>query len=135
MAVSSLGRLPKQSEVIYALTPLADKYFELGTQLELDYRQLKAIENGHKGNQSRCLIETIILWQQNNTTGECSWSALAEAVKRVGGHDKLVSELKKRDMAEDLILMEADSKPQVPHHRRERAKVGYLPVSDSTQSS
>ena len=94
MVMSSLGKSSKYSEIVHALTPLADKYFELGTQLELDYKQLKAIENDHKGNQSRCLIETIILWQQNNTSGECSWSTLAEAVNRVGGHDKLVSELR-----------------------------------------
>ena len=134
--MSSLGKLPKCSEIVCALTPLADKYFELGTQLELDYDQLKAIENDHKRGQSRCLIETIILWQQNNTSGECSWSTLAEAVKRVGGHDKLVSELKKRDMAEDLILKEAGPKPQMLHHplNCKRANEGCLSVSDSSQS-
>ena len=134
MAMSCLNKLPKQSEVIYALTPLADKYFELGTQLELDYKQLKAIENDHKGNQSRCLIETVILWQQNDTTGECSWSTLAEAVSRVGGHDKLVSELRKRDMAKDLIPMEADSKPQMLHHPLKRPNEGCVSMSGSTQS-
>jgi hypothetical protein len=134
MAMSSLGKLPKQSEVIYALTPLADKYFELGTQLELDNVQLKAIENDHKGNQSRCLIETIILWQQNTTSGECSWSTLAEAVKRVGGHDKLVRELKERDMAKDLTKTE-DSKPQMPHHSLKNANDGCISVSDSIQYS
>jgi hypothetical protein len=127
MAISSLGKLPKQSEVICVLTPLADKYFELGTQLELDYDKLKAIENDHKGNQSRCFIETIHLWQQNTTSGECSWSTLAEAVKRVGGHDKLVKQLKKRDMADH-------SKPPMPHHPPERANGGCVSVSDSTLS-
>jgi hypothetical protein len=129
MAMSTLGKSPKYSEIVYILTPLADKYFELGTQLELDYKQLKAIENDHKGNQSRCLIETIILWQQNTTSGECSWSALAEAVNRVGGHDKLVSELKKRDKAKDL--MEADSKSQMPHDPPERTNEECLSVNDS----
>ena len=118
-------QINKFSEIVYALTPLADKYFELGMQLELDYEQLKAIENDNHGNQSLCLHDTIYLWQQNNTTGECSWSTLAEAVNRVGGHDKLVSELKKRDMA--------GSKPQAPHHppETERANEGYISVSDS----
>ena len=128
--MSTLGKLPKHSEIVHALKHIASEYFELGTQLELEYEQLKAIENDHKGNQSRCLIEIIILWR-NNTTGECSWSALAEAVKRVGGHDNLVRELRERDMAKDL--MEADSKPQM-HHPTERAHEGYLSVSDSTQS-
>ena len=129
--MSSLGRLPKHSEIVHALKHIAGKYFELGMQLELEYEQLKAIESNHKGNQSRCLIETIILWQRNNTAGECSWSALADAVKRVGGHDKLVRELREQDMAKDL--MEEYSKPQM-HHPTERAHKGYLPASDSTQS-
>ena len=122
--MSSLGKLPKYSEIVRALTPLADKYFELGIQLELDPKQLKVIENDHKGNQSRCLHETIYLWQQNNTTGECSWSALAEVVENVGGHNNLVSELKKRD-----------TKPQALHYHpepTERANDGCVSVSDST---
>ena len=150
MAMSSLDKLPKHSEVIYALTPLADKYFDIGMQLDLDYEQLKAIENDHKGNQSRCLIETIILWRCCHS-GECSWSTLAEAVKRVGGHDKLVRELKKRDTAKDL--METDSKARFAqmHHPPERAnegtqsspqhnsreseyESGYSSISDSVQS-
>ena len=123
--MSSLGHeLPKYSEIVCALTPLADKFFELGTQLDLDYKQLKAIKNDNNGNQSLCLHDTIYLWQQNNTSGECSWSTLAEAVKRVGGHNNLVSELKERD-----------SKPQVLHYPpepTERANEGCVSVSDST---
>ena len=130
MAISSLrDKLPKHSEIVHALTPLADKFFELGTQLELDHEQLSEIENGHKGNQRR-LIETINLWELNTSGDECSWSTLAEAIKRVGGHDKLVSELKKRDMA--------GSKPQAPHYPPEpnepRANEGCISVSDSIQS-
>jgi hypothetical protein len=125
--MSSLGKLPEESEVIYKLTPLADKYFELGMQLKLGSEKMKTIEKDHKGDQSRCLIETIILWQRNTTSGECSWSALAEAVDRVGGHDKLVKQLKERDMA--------NSKPQMLHHPPERANEGCVSVSDSTLSS
>ena len=134
MAISSLGKLPSYSDIVYALTPLANKFFELGIQLELEYEQLEAVENDHKGNQSRCLHKTIRLWQQKTTTGVCSWSTLAEAVKRIGGHDKLVSELKKRDMAREL--MEADSKRQIPHYppETERANDRCLSVSDSTLS-
>jgi hypothetical protein len=123
MAISSLGKLPKFSEVVRVLTPLADKFIELGTQLELDYEKLKAIKNDHKGNQSHCLHETIHLWQQNTTGGECSWSTLAEAVKRVGGYDKLVRELKERDMAKE------------DDHFPEGANEGCVSVSDLAQSS
>ena len=104
-----MSSLPQHYEIIHALEPITDKYFVLGIQLKLKNEQLKIIENDHKGDQKRCLIETIFLWQQNNTTGECSWSALAEAVERVGGHDKLVQQLRKRDIAKELP-MEADSK-------------------------
>ncbi len=120
------SKFPELLEVIRILTPLESKFIELGTQLNLDYNQLKAIDNCYKGNQSRCLHETIHLWQQNTTTGECSWSTLAEAVKWVGGYDKLVSELKKRDLA--------DSKPQMLHHLPERANDGCVSVSDLTRS-
>ena len=125
MAMSSLGRvLPEYSEIVNALAPLADKFFELGIQLKIEYKQLKAIKNDNNGNQSLCLHDTINLWQQNNTSGECSWSTLAEAVEKVGGHNNLVSELKKRD-----------TKPQVLHYPpepTERANEGCISVSDST---
>ena len=129
--MSSLDRLPKHSEIVHALNHIAGEYFELGMQLELQYEQLKVIENHHKGNQSRCLIETINLWQKN-TAGECSWSALADAVKRVGSHDKLVRELRERDMAKDL--MKADSNPQMLHRPTKRSHAGHLSLSYSTQS-
>ena len=93
--------LPELLQVVDALNPLADKYFELGIQLGVKIQQLKSIES--KGyTQSRCLIETISLWQNNNT-GECSWSALAEAIEKTGGHNKLVTEIRARDMTKELI--------------------------------
>ena len=92
------GKLPDHSEIVYALNPLAYKYFELGTQLEIEHQQLKAIENQYKDNQSRCLIEVIALWQK--ITGECSWSALAKAVERVGGNDNLAKELWERSKSQ-----------------------------------
>ena len=91
--------LPELSEVVHILNPLADKYFNLGIQLGIKSQQLKSIENNlqYSHDQLRCLTETIILWQDNDTSSECSWSALAKAVERMGGHNKLVKELKERD--------------------------------------
>ena len=127
MSLSKL-RMPKYSEIVHILAPLASKYFELGIQLELTHEQVKAVENDHKGDQSRCLHEVIHLWQQKTTSGECIWSTLAEAVSRVGGHDKLVRQLhgNVRDMA--------DSKPKAPHYppETERANERCVSVSDST---
>ena len=92
--------LPELSEVVHILNPIADKYFNLGIQLGVKIQQLKTIESNStmSHDQLRCLTEMINLWQEN-TTGECSWSALATAVERIGGHNKLAKELRARDKA------------------------------------
>ena len=86
-----MSSLPELAEIVHLLNPLADKYFALGIQLGIKIQQLRSIESNYP-DVSRRLTETISLWQENNT-GECSWSALAEAVKRIGGHDGLVEQL------------------------------------------
>ena len=94
---------PELAEIVERLTPLAHKFFELGTQLKIDYHQLKIIENEHKSDLSRCLIETIRLWQ-NESDDECSWSVLAAAVERVPGHKRQARELRELDVGtKDLI--------------------------------
>ena len=100
--------LPKLSEVVHILKPLSDKYFDLGIQLQLDHKKLKKIEREY-ADQERRFNETIILWR--DSPGECSWSALATAVERVGGHDKLAKALKARDPIATKGLVE-DPKPQ-----------------------
>ena len=99
--------LPKLSEVVHILKPLSDKYFDLGIQLQLDHKKLKKIEREY-ADQERRFNETIILWR--DSPGECSWSTLATAVERIGGHDKIAKELSDHDMTKDLE--ESDSKPQ-----------------------
>ena len=91
-----MSSLPELNEIIYILNPLADRYFDLGIQLGVKIKQLKSIE-GKGYSQSRCLTETISLWQDNSDIGECSWSALTNAVERMEGHNKLAKELKARD--------------------------------------
>ena len=86
-----MSSLPELAESVHLLNPLADKYFALGIQLGIKIQQLRSIESNYP-DVSRHLTETISLWQENNT-GECSWSVLAEAVKRIGGHDGLVEQL------------------------------------------
>ena len=85
---------PKLSEIVHILKPLEDKYHELGVQLDVESKQINRIEGQHQGN-SRRFSEMIDSWQ--NTSANCSWSALADAVERVGGYDKLVRELRARD--------------------------------------
>ena len=85
----------KLSEIVYALKPLAHKYYELGVQLDVGTNQLKEIERQYQGSCSRCFIEVIESWQ--NMSANCSWSALADGVERVGGYDNLMKELRARD--------------------------------------
>ena len=106
-----MSSLPKLSEVVHILKPLEDKYFGLGIQLGLDPMELKKIESEY-AHQERRLIETIILWQYN-TTSEHSWSTLATAVERLGGHDKIAKQLKAHDTTKGLV---EDSKPQPQKH-------------------
>ena len=78
------------------LNPIVDKYFELGVQLGVKVQCLKQIEGEHSSH-SRRLYETIHFWQ-NNSSSQCSWSALAEAIAKIGGHENLARELQARSM-------------------------------------
>ena len=84
------------SEVVQALAPLEDKYYELGVQLKLKPELLKSIERDHS-NTSRRLHETVDLWQRNVDNSECCWSTLAGAVENMRVYPKLADELRKRE--------------------------------------
>lgn len=90
----------KLSEIVHILKPLEDKYHELGVQLDVGIDRLKQIEGEHKVNLWR-FSETIGSWQRNTSANCCSWSALADAVDRVGGYDNLVRELRAHDNGTD----------------------------------
>ena len=91
-----MSSVPEVRDVVYILNPLASEYFELGIQLGIEYDLLTNNIKGRKEySQSRCLIETIHLWK--NITDEFSWSALAKAVERIGGHDNIVNEIRAYD--------------------------------------
>ena len=66
----------------------------LGLQLDIPIDVLKDIEKEHTGNK-RQMIEVIDYWLKNYT--KCTWGTLAEAVKRVGGHDNLAHKLNQKD--------------------------------------
>ena len=74
---------------------MEDKYFQLGIQLGIEAEAIKAIEGNYPMQQSRRFSETIISWQNKSTRGQ-RWSTLADAVQRVGGHDRLVETLRER---------------------------------------
>ena len=79
------------SNIIRVLRPLEDKYDALGTHLGVKLEDLKRIEGDYPKNARR-FTETIGFWQNNSRNP--SWSALANAVEKVGGHDSLVLKLR-----------------------------------------
>ena len=83
----------KLSDIVHILRSLEDKYHELGVQLDVGIDQLKQIEGRYDGNTRR-FAEMIGSWQ--NKSENCTWSALAVAVDRVGGYDNLVKKLRAR---------------------------------------
>ena len=114
------------ADIIHILNPLVDKYFSLGVQLGIDPKQIKSIE-GNYTDQNRRLTETIMLWQNNNTD-ECSRFTLATAIERIGGHNNIAKDLRKRNMTTDLV--ELDSKRQRPESADD---TGYSSKNDLIQ--
>ena len=78
---------PRLPEILLTLKALVDKYVVLGIQLGVGYDRIKEIEGEHEGN-SRRFVEMITYWQNNSAN--CSWSALADAIEKIGGYDNLV---------------------------------------------
>lgn len=68
------------------------KVFLLGVQLNIDLSTLRRIEMEKKDDLERQKAEIIDHWLHNSS--DLSWGKLAEAVKRLGGHDLLASKLK-----------------------------------------
>ena len=107
-------------EVVRALNPIADKWFELGIQLRLPVDHLKLIENQY-ASESRRLTETVALWIKANN--KCHWSSLADAIERIGVYNILVRELRGRD---DKVLPSTESMKSVPRqHNSDDHDTGY----------
>ena len=79
------------SNIIRVLRPLEDKYDALGTHLGIKLEDIKRIEGDYPKNARR-FTETIGFWQNNARNP--SWSVLANAVEKVGGHGGLVQKLR-----------------------------------------
>ena len=61
-------------------------------QLNIDSATLRQIEKEKKDDLERQKAELIDHWLHNSS--DQSWGRLAEAIKRLGGHDLLASKLK-----------------------------------------
>jgi hypothetical protein len=70
--------------------------------------KLRQIEQENKDIE-RQKIEMIDFWLSNSEPSNCSWGKLAEALKLLGGHSRLVSRLNGSKL-ENKCLPEAESK-------------------------
>ena len=82
--------IPDLSEILPLLKEIAKPY-ELGIQLKIDVAELDTIVINHRGDIGRQKAEVIKYWQRNSP--DPSWTALAKAVERMGGHAGLVRRL------------------------------------------
>ena len=77
-------------DILAVLKELSEPY-QLGIQLNIPSSTLKTIEKNHPGNIDRLKIEVIEYWLCNSPN--TSWTTLANAVERLGGHANLVQRL------------------------------------------
>jgi predicted GTPase len=64
---------------------------QLGIQLKIDITHLDEIDRNHPRDIDRQKIEVIKYWLRNSP--DASWTTLANAVERMGGHAKLADRL------------------------------------------
>jgi hypothetical protein len=89
---SSLG------DVVAALKKITKPY-QLGIQLKIGSSDLDEIERNHPRDIDRQKTEVIKYWLRNSP--DASWTTLANAVERMGGHAKLAKELRARSGCAD----------------------------------
>ena len=75
----------------------AIKPYQLGVHLEVPPEDLERFEQEHPNDVTRQRTEVIKYWLRN--IANATWSALATAVEKIGGHQLLVTRL--RDLAND----------------------------------
>ena len=81
---------------IYAIiSPLRDKWKDIGLQLGLFPATLEAIDKSSDGRVDQCLYSVLTKWLQGNDNvvykGGTSWNALIQTVKCVGADDKVMA--------------------------------------------
>ena len=99
---------PRTAEIIVALKEVTEPY-ELGLQLDIDTAELKTIENDYRGKTNRQKTEVIEYWLNNSPNP--SWTTLASAVEKMGGHPRLAKELREKEQRNEI-----SSKPQEFSH-------------------
>ena len=105
------------ADVLTALQDFTEPY-QLGIQLKIDLSTLKAIEKNHHGDISRQKTDVIEYWLRNST--DASWTTLSNAVERMGGHARLVEDVRGR-------MEEQDSEEPFPSSSRQyRSRTRYI---------
>ena len=82
------------SVIVYVLRELWANWYDVGVQLDVPSERLDCIQNENTSEQAR--FTRIIQWWLLNGA-HLRWSTLADVIKRVTGHGKLVIEVQKRD--------------------------------------
>ena len=81
------------ADILAALQEITKPY-QLGIQLQLVSSELDEIERNYQGDIDRQKTEVIKNWLRNSP--DPSWTTLANAVDRMGGHARLAEELRNR---------------------------------------
>ena len=88
------------ANVLAALTEVTKPY-QLGIQLKIDSSELDVIEGNHPRDIDRQKTEVVKYWLRNSPGA--SWTTLANAMERMGGHARLAETLRER---EEFIIID-----------------------------
>ena len=91
---------PDLADFLAAVTEVSEPY-QLGIQLKIDSSKLKAIEKDYPRDVDRQKAEVIEYWMRNSS--DASWTTLASAVERMGGHGRIVENLKGKAELIDIL--------------------------------
>ena len=98
------------NDILIALKGVSKPY-QLGIELKVDLSKLNRVEKNHPRDIDPQKAEVIKYWLCNSP--DASWTALADAVERIGGHANLVSALRgygeQNEATEELKLNDEDS--------------------------
>ena len=88
------------ADVLAALKEVTKPY-QLGIQLKICSSELDEIEKNHPKDIDRQKTEVIKYWLHNSP--DASWTTLANAVERMGGHARLAEGLREKEQNEESM--------------------------------
>lgn len=69
-------------EIVNKLDDVAAKWFSLGVQLKVPFKDLQIISCDHRGDVRRCMMEMIQCWLNN--TRDTKWCTIVHALAKIG---------------------------------------------------